>query len=361
MVGNKRINIYKKTIVYVLAPSNSFTGGPELLHQIAISIKKIFKANTKMIYLPITDINPIHKNFKKYKLEFSNFIEDNKNNLLIIPEHYMFLNYSLKYKNIRKILWWLSIDNYFAYKFKYKNNKFLRSLYKIPFNFINIFNKLTNYRFGILTYHDYLKFLYKFSNLKNFKELKQINLHLSQSHYAFEYLKKHFKNLRFLSDYQRQDILNHLNKSKSLKKNEICYSNKSNDFIKKIEKKLNIKMIKLSGFNSSQLINIYKKTKIYLDFGYHPGKDRMPREAMLFDNCVITNRRGSAKNKVDIPISESFKFDEKNANLKNIENIILKIFKNYKKEFKKFRKYKRTILKEKIKFNKDLKKIFVKR
>ena len=80
MVGNKRINIYKKTIVYVLAPSNSFTGGPELLHQIAINIKKIFKANTKMIYLPITDINPIHKNFKKYKLEFSNFIEDNKNN-----------------------------------------------------------------------------------------------------------------------------------------------------------------------------------------------------------------------------------------------------------------------------------------
>ena len=27
---------------------------------------------------------------------------------------------------------------------------------------------------------------------------------------------------------------------------------------------------------------------IYLDFGYHPGKDRMPREAALFNNCIIT-------------------------------------------------------------------------
>ena len=54
-------------------------------------------------------------------------------------------------------------------------------------------------------------------------------------------------------------------------------------------------MIELKGFNNKQIINIFKKTKIYLDFGYHPGKDRMPREAVLFNNCIITNKRGSAK------------------------------------------------------------------
>ena len=54
-------------------------------------------------------------------------------------------------------------------------------------------------------------------------------------------------------------------------------------------------MIKLSGFNTKQIINIYNKTKVYLDFGYHPGKDRMPREAALFNNCIITNKKGSAK------------------------------------------------------------------
>ena len=65
--------------------------------------------------------------------------------------------------------------------------------------------------------------------------------------------------------------------------------------LKKISKFTNYKMIELKNLNSSKIINILKKTKIYLDFGYHPGKDRMPREAVLFNNCIITNRKGSAK------------------------------------------------------------------
>ena len=89
-------------------------------------------------------------------------------------------------------------------------------------------------------------------------------------------------------------------------------------------------MIKL-GFNTKQIINIYNKTKVYLDFGYHPGKDRMPREAALFNNCIITNKKGSAKNKLDIPINDKYKFEEKNQFRKDIKNHI-KIFKNYQNE-----------------------------
>ena len=42
----------------------------------------------------------------------------------------------------------------------------------------------------------------------------------------------------------------------------------------------------------------------------------MPREAALFNNCIITNFKGSAYNKIDIPISKEFKFVE-NQNIKN--------------------------------------------
>ena len=63
MDGNKKIIIKKKTKVFVLAPANTFTGGPELLHQVAADIKKIFKVNVKMVYLPILENNPVHKNF----------------------------------------------------------------------------------------------------------------------------------------------------------------------------------------------------------------------------------------------------------------------------------------------------------
>ena len=81
MDGNKKIIIQKKTKVFVLAPSNTFTGGPELLHQVAADIKKTFKVNVRMVYLPILEKKPIHRNFKKYKLEYSNFIDDDKKNI----------------------------------------------------------------------------------------------------------------------------------------------------------------------------------------------------------------------------------------------------------------------------------------
>ncbi len=361
MDGNKKIIIQKKTKVFVLAPANTFTGGPELLHQVAVNIKKTFKVNVRMVYLPFLESNPVHSNFKKYKLDYSNFIDDDEKNILIIPEHYQFLKHSLKYKKIKKILWWLSVDNYFGYKFRYNYKKFLRSIIKIPFNIFKNLNKITNYNFEIFTYHDYLKFLYSFCNLKKFKELNQINLHLAQSKYAFNYLKIHFKNLKFLSDYQRDEILKNSKKFKKNKKNLICYSSKSSEFVESLKNTSNFKMIKLSGFNTKQIINIYKKTKVYLDFGYHPGKDRMPREAVLFDNCIITNKKGSAKNKIDIPISEKYKFEEKKINLEKISKTVLNIFKNYQNELKYFKKYKKTILNEKKNFHKDLRKIFVRK
>ena len=66
-------------------------------------------------------------------------------------------------------------------------------------------------------------------------------------------------------------------------------------------------LIELKGFTSKEIIRIFQKTKLYIDFGYHPGKDKMPREAVLFNNCVITNLKGSAYNKFDIPINKQFK------------------------------------------------------
>lgn len=355
----KKIVLKRTTKIYVMAPSKSFTGGPEVLHQVALALKKKFKQSTFMFYLP-ESFNPVHQNFQKYNLKFANKIEDKKENILIIPEHYSFIQHALKYKNIKKILWWLSVDNYFGYKIRTDFNKFIRSFIKIPFNFLKTLNLITNYSFGLVTYHDYLKFIYSFINLEKLSEFRDIDLHLCQSYYAYNFLKKYFKNIAYLSDYQREEILLNSKKKYTNKKNQICYSNKSNAFIKKISKFTNYKMIELKGFNNKQIINIFKKTKIYLDFGYHPGKDRMPREAVLFNNCIITNRRGSAKNNNDIPINKRYKFYERNSNLIKIKNTIDGIFNNYKKEIKHFTNYKRKILNEKKIFYQDLEKIFKK-
>ena len=357
MNSSKKILLSKKTKIYILAPAKTFTGGPECLHQLAFYISKIFKVKTLMYYLPNEIKNPIHKNFKHYQVNYTNVIEDQKDNILIIPEHYMFLKTSLKYTNIKKIIWWLSIDNYFGFKFKYENKKLTRSILKIPYNIISIFNKITNFYFGILTYHDYLKLIYKLYNLNKQKEIKQASFHLMQSYYAYDYLKDKLKNLYFLFDFQNKKLLES-SKTNKKKENIICYSHKSNEFIELLKKSSNKKFIELKGFNSKQIINIFKKTKIYIDFGYHPGKDKMPREAVLFNNCILTNYKGSAKNNYDIPIGKKFKFNQKYNDIDKINFIIDVLFKNYSKEVKLFKNYKKKVLNEEKLFKTQLLKLF---
>ena len=157
----KKIKINNKTIIYILAPSRTSTGGPECLPQLGQYLKKIFSLkNVYMVYLPLNDSKPVHKDYKHYNMKFKNYIEDNENNILIIPEMYGMLKFSLNFKKITKVIWWLSIDNYFAFKFNAEYPKILRSFFKIPYNFISVFNRITNYQFGIFTYHDFLKSFY---------------------------------------------------------------------------------------------------------------------------------------------------------------------------------------------------------
>ena len=356
---SKRIILKKKSKVYILAPAKTFTGGPECLHQLAFHINKIFKVQTFIYYLPNETNQPVHKNFKHYNIKYTNLIEDQRDNILIMPEHYMFLKDGLRYSNIQKIIWWLSIDNYFGFKFKYENKKLIRSIKKIPYNIISVFNKITNFYFGIFTYHDYLKYLYKFSNLNEQKEINQASLHLMQSYYAYEYLKNELKNLNFLFDYQNKKLLKS-SKVKTKKENLICYSNKSNEFIELLKKTSSKKFVELKGFTSKQIIQIFKKSKIYIDFGYHPGKDKMPREASLFNNCIITNLKGSAKNKFDIPINKRFKFKQSYNDINKINSIIDLLFQNYKKNIVKFLNYKKKVLNEEKIFKRQLQAIFYK-
>ena len=174
------------------------------MHQLAFYLKKIFKIPIFIYYLPNDLKKPTHKNFKHYNIDYTNVIEDQKENILIMPEHYLYLKTGLNYSNIQKIIWWLSIDNYFGFRFKYQNHKFVRSIIKIPLKLITIFNKLTNFYFGIFTYHDYLKLIYKLSKLNNHKEINQASFHFMQSNYAYEFLKNKVNNVFLLYDFQNK-------------------------------------------------------------------------------------------------------------------------------------------------------------
>ena len=63
----------------------------------------------------------------------------------------------------------------------------------------------------------------------------------------------------------------------------------------------------LTGLDREQVKDLLRRAKAYIDFGPHPGKDRLPREAALMGSCVIVGDRGSARNAIDVPIPAAYK------------------------------------------------------
>lgn len=70
-----------------------------------------------------------------------------------------------------------------------------------------------------------------------------------------------------------------------------------------------IDVIELAGMSREQVKAELAASAIYIDFGHHPGRDRLPREAALSGVVVFTTKFGSAANHVDMPLDDWYKFD----------------------------------------------------
>ena len=54
------------------------------------------------------------------------------------------------------------------------------------------------------------------------------------------------------------------------------------------------------------------QSKFFIDFGHHPGRDRIPREAVLQGSKILIKKEGAAINKFDVDINNSYKFTKYN-------------------------------------------------
>jgi hypothetical protein len=71
-----------------------------------------------------------------------------------------------------------------------------------------------------------------------------------------------------------------------------------------------LSFIKLRSMTKIDVINSLLSSKIYIDFGHHPGKDRIPREASLCGCVVLVKNSGAAKYYEDVSIENYYKFDD---------------------------------------------------
>lgn len=358
-MNKNKININSNSKIYVAIPARVNTGGPELLHQLVFILRNKFNINAFVFYFPNNHESPVHPEYQVYNVPFVTEIEDSKDNILIAPEITEGVSLFKNFTKIRKIIWWLSVDNFFTSRL-YKNKKFL---------FLRVIDalarKMMNRRI-VNVNQMALKEFYSFSSEYKKQIVKkidsEIDYHFVQSYYALNFLLAQGidKNkIFYLSDYINEKYL--LEKVDVNKKEDIVVYNpqKGFDFTRRlINSQEEIKFMPITNMTRNQVIELLKKAKVYIDFGNHPGKDRIPREAAILKCCVIVGRRGAANNSKDVPIPIKYKFKFDTSQVPKIINMINLCFKNYKKCINDFNSYRKLIKSEPNNFIRDISNIF---
>lgn len=302
--------------IYVISSQNRISGGPELAHQLCNAINRLSDVPSQMCYVSldypynIAVDAPVPAPYVVYNTPVCTDLEiiDQPENVIIFPEG---LTYSMKHiKRARIVLWWMSVDNYIESTHE-ENLPFIRD---------NVF------------------------------------LHLYQSYYSLDYVERVLPDARgiYLSDYINQEHGKFIYPA-ALRENIALYNPaKGYDEIKPLLEKANwLKWVPLVNLDLPHMILMMEASKIYVDFGKHPGKDRIPREAAADGCCVITNKKGSAAFEKDVPIPEMYKFDNPSKQLDEIDALLHDICNNFEAHQNAFSSYRDFIAREKEQFDKD--------
>ncbi len=356
------LSISKDAKVYITAHANFATGGLEALHQLGLNIINELGIQAFMYYLPLNHPDPAHKEYKSYNVPIATEIEDDAKNVLIVPEVTFGINSLRNYKNIKKIVWWLSVDNFYG-----SISALQKELMLLADRIINNQSFLLSDLFEITMnqYNNTMNLSQLFvggENLLLTNVLNSVDLNLCQSHYSLQHLKGNgFKNLEYFTDYLNEEFLKFKIDAGDLAKKEniVAYNPKGSDFSEKIkEYAKDITFIPIINMNKEDVAAMFRRAKVHINFGSHPGKDRITREAAFLGCCVITGKRGGAKYYEDIPISDEYKFDDKEENIPGIVNRIKNCFDNYNEEYKNFEIYRKIVENEKNYSIKALRTIF---
>ena len=300
---------------FIECPEKIESGGPELAHQMCNKLNEL-GYDSKMYYIKSDTIEPQNVSasakYLKYNTEHTLSREEveKESSVLVFNEGGTGL---IPYFNrCHKVLWWMSVDNYIL-NTQEKDIDIIRS---------------------------------------------QIEIHLVQSKYAYEYVKNTLgicqDRIMYVSDYIGDMYMTYI---PEMDRNNIALFNPKkglNDIMPLIEKTSSwLKWIPLVNLTERDMVAYMHISKIYVDFGNHPGKDRIPREAAICGCAVITNKNGSAAYYEDIPIKEKYKIADTN-NLIDIEDLLHYICDNYTEVQKDFDEYRSFIRGEKSQFNIDI-------
>ena len=282
--------------ILVVCPANCTTGGPEALHEFASELNKVKDVNARIWYWDIKHDPPMPEEYRSYGCEYVTEMPHDYHGAIVVPE--IWANRILDYPNCARAIYWLGLDAYAGWTPEEQRGEFLRD---------------------------------------------DSIMHIAQSEYALDYLKKlkvshvvkvtDALNADFYEEYEEEE-----------RSDVVLYNpTKATPFQHRLmEKCTGIQFKPIQGMTRAEVIDAMRHAKLYLDFGEFPGRERMPREAVLCGCCIITSKIGSADYFDDF--SHYYKFDSKDSHIWMIINKIRYVLDHYKECRRDFETFQKSLL-----------------
>lgn len=276
-------------MVRVVCPGNAMTAGPEALHQLVAQMNRM-DIPAEIVYHPFDAVFETPEPYRKHGAPVGRYT-DEPGTLVLFPE--IFTTLALRVRQAEAAIWWMSVNN------------FTGERYGRPWR-----DKLRAFKYA-------LKGRTPWGGVKALAHLRQF----AQSDYARAFLARQGVPSQPLSDpipcYTEPAYLAGLpaRLAAARRSDTILYNpGKGGPITARLMAACpQWRFQPLRGLDRAQLAQAFLEAKLYIDFGHHPGKDRLPREAALHGCCVIVAKHGSGANGVDVPIPDRFKLDVKDA------------------------------------------------
>jgi hypothetical protein len=298
------------------------TGGPEALHQLCSELNDLGFDSYMFYYYwcNLRSIDYIMPEYSHYNVKispYSNLNElDDENFTIIVPEIFARNTFSSNFK-AKVVYWFLACS----------------SNYEDPF--------LEKYYLGCQSEESYERILN--SNYPN-------------------------KNKVFrLTDYTRQNFVCEETDISNKKRNGIVLYNPRKgsqhtqniiSTFKNLYSEVNCEFIAIENMSIEDVKKIGLNSKIYIDFGHHPGKDRLPREMATLGCFIIVGNQCVAKNEIDLPIkNKKFEYCESTDSYQyeQIAQEIKNVLENYESLIDTQKHYRNVIRNEKTVFINEIK------
>lgn len=289
----------------VFCPKGVRTGGPEALHQLADALVKLGK-DAQIVYfgdLAGSDV------FPEYDVPKVSSFDPGKSDLFVVSE--VDTDLLAKGKYWRSAIYWLSVDNHFRKKPRL-----------------------------IEAYSPSRLRKYVASKIKGGYRLSKgftVDYHLYQSEYAKLFLLRNLRKedgkIYEITDYLPLEYRQHAEEpiTADRRRDWVAYNpaklGKVGEAVLACMPSQSLKPI--ANLDKAGVVELLSQCKVYIDFGPHPGMDRIPREAAACGCLILVGERGSASYYKDVPVPARYKIYLRNPSIQGIVAEINEMIMNY--------------------------------